>query len=440
MVGRQHEVRLLRGILDKEVSAMVAVIGRRRIGKTYLVETVCKQHMAFNLIGQQHADRASQLQNFADKLQAYSKSALPLKAPDTHRSGILSALSYFWNDWGVKNNVTLIICGSAASWMINKVVNAKGGLHNRINHLISLAPFTLYETKLYLRRQGVNLDHYQLTMLYMAMGGVPHYLQQVQKGETAAQNIQRICFDRNGLLRHEFDNLYRALFDRPEGHIEVIKVLSTKWKGLTRNEIIKTSKFTNGGGLSTILDELIKSSFITSYLPYGKKVRETLYRLTDEYSLFYLTFIEGSSTGPGVWQQLSQKRVVSTWQGYAFESLCLKHVVNIKSALGISGLHTTESSYVHRGDDVHDGIQVDLVIDRPDNAIHLCEMKYFNDEVTVTKDYARKLRSRRSAFQYFTKTKKFLFTTLMTTYGLNSNKHSLGLIDQVLTIDNLFED
>ena len=472
MIGRTEESKILREVLSSPVSSMIAVVGRRRIGKTYLIETIYKDNMIFNLIGQQHAERISQLENFADKLQAYSKSTQPLKVPkhwkeafdrlkeylivhktskrkviffdelpwlDTHRSGFLSQLSYFWNDWAVKNGVIVVICGSAASWMINKVVNHRGGLHNRINHLIQLQPFTLTEIKAYFRKSNIKLDAYQIIQLYMAIGGVPHYLKQVRRGETAAQNIQRICFSANGLLRNEFHNLYAALFDRPEGHIEVIRALSKKWKGLTRKEIIQHSQLSNGGGLSKILEELSRSSFITSYQPYGKKKRQTLYRLTDEYSLFYLTFIEGSTTKDNVWQQLSQKQAVKSWQGYAYESLCLKHIDRIKAVLGISGLYTEESGFIHAGDDTMSGIQIDLLMDRPDNAIHLCEMKFYNDKISITKDYAEKLRNRRSAFQYFTKTKKFLFTTLITTYGLNVNQNSLGLIDHVITMDQLFE-
>ena len=471
MIGREDEVRQLEGIVAAEEASMVAVIGRRRVGKTYLIESTYKNDIAFNLIGQQHAERAIQLQNFADKLQEYTGSALSIKPPtnwreaftqlkeylqkrkskkrrvlffdelpwlDTHRSGFLSQLSYFWNDWAVNQNIIVVICGSAASWMIEKVINNKAGLHNRVNHLIQLEPFSLAETQLFLKSKKINLDHYQISLIYMAIGGIPYYLDQIVAGETAAQTIQRLCFSKNGFLRREFDNLYSALFDRPEGHVTVIKALAKKWKGLTRNEIIKYSDLTNGGGLTKILEELTRSSFITSYKPFGKKSRQTLYRLTDEYSLFYLTFIEGSTVQKRMWEQLSQKRVVGAWQGYAFESLCLKHVGKIKEALGIAGMYTEESGFQHSGDSTYDGLQIDLLLDRADGAINLCEMKFFNDEVVINKKYAEQLRRRKTAFQYFAKTKKYLFTTLVTTYGLKSNQHSLGLIDHVITLDQLF--
>ena len=471
MIGRKIEQRVLLEAYKQDAAKMIAVIGRRRVGKTYLIEQTYEKYIAFHMIGQKDPDRVTQLGNFADKIKSFTSAGFDIKVPetwdeafaqlrthlgrrrskkkkvvffdevpwlDTHRSGFLSALSYFWNDWGVKNNIVLVICGSAASWMINKVVNDKGGLHNRIDHLIQLEPFTLSETKAYFKKRNIRLDEYQIAHLYMVIGGIPHYLAQVRPGETSVQAIQRLSFDKGGSLRHEFDNLYAALFDNPEGHIEVIRTLSKKRKGLTRNEIIQYSSRTNGGGLTKILDELRRSSFITEYRPYGKKKRETLYRLTDEYSLFYLKFIERSNPAKGYWLKKSQSPAVKSWYGYAFENLCLKHVDKIKVALGISGLYTEECSYQHQGDDAYSGIQIDLLIDRADNAIHLCEMKYYNQEILVDKKYARHLQERKDAFRHHSGSNSFLFTTLVTTYGLRANQHSLGVIDHVVTVKDLF--
>ena len=440
MVGRLAEQRALLEALKGDKSVMIAVIGRRRVGKTYLIEQTYDKHMAFHMIGQKDADRDTQLANFTAKLSSYTASGYALKEPksweeafgqlrtyisrrrskrkkvvffdevpwlDTHRSGFLSALSYFWNDWGIKNNIVLVICGSAASWMINKVVNDKGGLHNRINHLIQLEPFTLSETRAYFRKRNIRLDDHQIAHLYMVIGGVPHYLSQVRAGKTAVETIQQLCFDKGGSLRSEFDNLYAALFDNPEGHIDVIKTLSKKKKGLSRKEIITYSHQSNGGGLTKILEELKRSSFVTEYRPYGKKKRDTLYRLTDEYSLFYLKFIVGTKPVKDYWLKKSQSPSVKSWYGYAFESMCMKHVERIKAALGISGLYTEESSYQHKGDESYDGIQIDLLVDRADKAIHLCEMKYYDDEVLIDKKYARQLMERKTTFRHHSRRRVF---------------------------------
>lgn len=470
MIGRHNEQQALRGILHSDKSEMVAVTGRRRVGKTYLIEQTYAKEIVFQLIGEKDGSLQSQLTNFAQKLTQYSKSSFPILPPSswkeafnqlitylsshrkknkpqvvfldelpwlaTPKSGFLGSLGYFWNDWAVKNKITVILCGSAASWIIDKVINDKGGLHNRVTKIIQLAPFTLQETKAYLTSLKIRLDNYQIVQLYMALGGIPHYLQAIRSGESADQAIQRICFQKNGLLKNEFANLYNALFKNPERHISVIKALASKWKGMSRNEIIQASGMSDGGGLSQVLEELNLSSFIDEYVPLGKRTREKLYRLTDEYSLFYLRFMSKSSQGSN-WQALSQSQKIKSWRGYAFENLCLKHIQQIKSALGISGLNTSQSGFAHKGNEAYDRIQIDLLIDRPDRTIHLCEMKYYNTEFVIDKAYARKIRTRQSSFAELSKTKKHIFNTLITTFGLKQNEHSIGLIDHVITIDDL---
>ena len=424
------------------------------------------------MTGMQNGERSEQLRHFSEKLAAYSRSGIPLKIPETwseafdqlrihlesykgkhkqvvffdeipwlstHRSGFLEALDYFWNDWASTANIVVVICGSAASWMLENIVQNKGGLHNRITQLIRLKPFTLKETKTYLSAQGVQLDLYQICLIYMAMGGIPHYLQGIKPGESAYQNINRLCFEKDGLLRHEFQNLYKALFDYADNHIEIIKALSKKWKGLTRNEIIKTTKFTNGGGLTKILTELEESSFISVNAPFGKKKKDSLYRLSDEYSMFYLHYIEKStSTEKDAWLAVTKSASYLAWSGYAFESLCIKHTLEIKKALGISGVFTEISSFYKPGNKEKQGYQIDVLIERDDRCINLCEMKFYNSEYTITKDYAQKIRRKKTGFAETTKTKKHIFITLVTTYGLLKNEQSLGLIDQVITLKDLF--
>ena len=273
----------------------------------------------------------------------------------------------------------------------------------------------------------------------MSIGGIPHYLQHIRKGESATQIINRLCFHKDGILRNEFSNLYAALYQGHERHVSVVKALFTKWKGLTRNEIIQLTKLANGGGLTQVLNELKTSSFITEIIPFGKKKKDTLYRLIDEYSLFYLTFIEGKRAGKkDIWLQTAQNNTYKIWRGYAFENICIKHVEAIKQALGIAGVQTEISSFRHIGDADGEGIQIDLLIDRNDQSINICEMKFYNDELTLTKEESEKLRRRRSRFQQLTKTKKTLFNTIVTTYGLMSNAYSSNQVDKVVNMEDLF--
>ena len=472
LIGREKETKILQSMLKTKEAELVSVIGRRRVGKTFLVQTVYAQHIAFEITGIQHVPMRQQIDNFVTVLDAMTKAKLPTQRPRTwletfrllilylestptnekrvvffdelpwlasHRSGFLNAFGFFWNSWAVKQNIVVVICGSAASWMIQKVVHNKGGLYNRITKRIHLRPFSLRETELYLKGRNLNYNHYQVTELYMAIGGIPHYLKEIEKGESVPQNIDRICFERDGILYDEFPQLYPALFDHSEKHMAVVRALASKWMGLTRAEIIRLTDISNGGTLTKTLEELNHSGFITDYLPFGRAKRDTLYRLTDEYSLFYLKFIETlKKEGAGVWKSFQKTGTYRAWSGYAFESICLKHLPEIKKALGISGIFSNSSSFYRRGSEGMEGCQIDLLIDRDDKVINLCEIKWANSDYIITKSYAAELRKKMALFQYYSKTKKQLSLTFISTYGLLNNEHSLSVVDKELTLEVLF--
>ena len=357
----------------------------------------------------------------------------------TPKSGFLKGLSYFWNSWAVKQNIVVVICGSAASWMIQKVVNHTGGLHNRITKRIHLFPFTLLETEQYLFNRNIRFDRYQLIQIYMAMGGIPHYLKEIKRGESAVQNINNICFSITGLLRNEFSRLYSALFKNAENHITVIKALAQKRNGLTRQQILSLTQFSTGGMMARVLNELLESGFISVYRPFGKKRKEKLYRLTDEYSLFYLYFIEGKEfEGDDIWNHLSQTQSYKVWSGYSFENTCLKHIPQIKKSLGISGIYSLSSSFYKKGTTENKGTKIDLLIDRNDHVINLIEIKFHKEVFSISKNYADKLRNKMRIYRTTTKTNKQLFWVFISTFGIVTNAHSLGLVDKSLTMDDLF--
>jgi len=474
LIGREKEISRLNEALASNESELISVIGRRRVGKTFLIESVFAEKMDFAITGIQKASKKEQLENFVASINLFAKTPILVAAPKSwleafrllmlllegqhakqkkviffdelpwlvsHRSGFLKAFDFFWNSWAVKNNVVIVICGSAASWMIKKVVNNKGGLHNRITKRIKLKPFTLNETEQFLQHRNLKLDRYQLAELYMVTGGIPHYLKEVKRGESIAQNIDRMCFDPStGILFDEFAQLYPALFDEAENHIAIVRALALRSLGLTRKEIIKITGITNGGGLTKTLEELQLSDFISEYSPFGKKKRETLYRLTDEYSLFYLKFIEPlKKEGTGVWESYRKTSAYKTWSGYAFENLCLKHITPIKKTLGISGIFSNQASFYSKGKDGMQGCQIDLVIDRDDNVVNVCEVKFSNTEYIITKTYANDLRRKTALFKHYTKTKKQIFLTLISTYGLLPNQHSISVVDRELKLDALFE-
>ena len=358
----------------------------------------------------------------------------------THRSGFLKGLSYFWNSWAVQQNIVVVICGSAASWMIRKVIHHKGGLHNRVTKRIRLQPFTLAETEDFLINRAIRLERYQLLQLYMVMGGIPHYLKEIEAGKSAVQNIDKICFGENGLLRDEFLSLYPALFKHADYHTAIIRALASKPNGLIRSDLIQQAKLTESGRITKVLMELSESGFITTYPAFGKKKKGQLFRLTDEYSIFYLRFIEPNlSETQGVWSSLSQSQSYKIWCGYAFENVCLKHISSIKKALGISGIYTRSASFFRKKDNDNQGVQIDLLIDRNDRTINIVEIKFYNGTFTISKDYANKLRTKIQVFKDITQTKKQVFLTVMTSLGLKANIHSIGLVDNHFDSNVLFE-
>lgn len=360
---------------------------------------------------------------------------------NTPRSGFMPAFENFWNTWASRQkNLVVVISGSAAAWMIRHVIRNRGGLHNRVTSKIRLLPFTLGETALFLKSRNSKLDYYQVMQLFMAMGGVPEYLRQVQSDESTAQAIDRICSTKDGYLHDEFRNLYSSLFDRPENHISVIRALAVNGKGLRRDEIINICKFSSGGGTTQILEELTESGFITPYIPFGKKVKDNIFKLTDEYSAFYLKYIERKvAGGTGSWGKFITGSSWKIWSGFAFESLCMKHITQIKRALGIAGVYSETSVWQHRSVAVEQGAQIDLLIDRQDHTISLCEMKFTDRPFEITKGYAIELKTKESVFREQTQTRKTTMLVLVTTYGVKNIGNYPGLVQGEVSMEALFK-
>jgi len=475
LVGRRRELAELDAAMRSEQAELVAVYGRRRVGKTFLIREAYAASICLEVVGIHDADLGTQLRAFAAALQRATRAPAPLAAPaDWHaafdalrtfltahlrrrsrkqviffdevpwlasrKSGFLPAFEHFWNSWASRERkLVLVISGSAASWMLDKIVRQRGGLHNRVTRRLRLEPFTLAETSELLRDRHVELGHYQTIELYMALGGIPHYLTQVRPGESAAQNIDRICFARDGLLHREFENLYAALFEKAERHEAVVRALAIKRRGLSRGEILELAAVGSGGAATKVLDELEESGFIMRIPQLGRTKRDALYWLADEYSLFYLTWIERHrGRGDGMWMRKQGTAAWRAWTGIAFEAVCLKHVPALKHALGIAGIDTVEAAWSLRGGAALDGAQIDLVIDRADRSANLCEMKFSESEFVIDKAYARELALKRDAFRAATSTRKALFLTLVTTYGVRANEHAARLGVQAVTMDALF--
>ena len=481
IVGREKELEILEAIYQSNDPHFLAIYGRRRIGKTFLIhEFFESKGIFFEITGIKEGSLKEQLFQFSNEFSKKFNDGNPITPPKTwgealkslqeaiekiedgkkiilffdevpwlasRRSRFLNTLEHFWNRYISRNkNVILIICGSSASWIIRNVINNRGGLHGRLTKKIRLLPFTLAETEKYLLSRHIELDRKQIIDIYMAIGGVPKYLSYVARGKSAAQIIDDVCFNLQGSLYNEFDNLYKSLFDNYHHHIAIVKALAKAKNGLTKDELLTKVKLTSGGTSSRIIEDVVNAGFVVYVPSFAKKKSGGTYHLIDEYSLFYLTWMADiSSIGlenidGNFWSKKQTTGKYNAWSGSAFESLCLKHIQKIKCALGISGISTVESGwhYIPKKGSEETGAQIDLVIDRSDHCINLCEMKYSNGAITIDKAYEKNLQNKKNMFREKTETTKTLFTTMVTTYSVNKNSHYLSSVENQLTMDDLF--
>ena len=468
LIGRLEEIKRLTDYVNSDKPEFVVVYGRRRVGKTFLVKQFFKEKFTFYFSGAENASKQQQLFNFSIALNKYCGTEMPLvdswqkafvqlqnylrkvktrgrkvifidELPwlDNPKSGFLSAFEYFWNTYASsEEEIFLVICGSATSWIKNKIFRNRGGLHNRVTRQIFLQPFTLNETEQFLKSKKLVLSRYQIAECYMIMGGIPYYLEQLEKQYSLEQNIDNMFFHKTGVLRDEFSRLFSSLFKSPQKHLHIIEVLAQKRKGLLREEIVKFSKIPDGGGLTDILEELELCGFISINNNYLTARNNKLYQLTDFYSLFYIHFIKsGKITDKNFWTNALNTPLHNTWTGFSFELLCQSHIKQIRNKLGINGVTTYTSAW--RSRDKDDNVQIDLIIDRNDNVVNVCEIKFSRKEFIITKEYDKKLRNKAWTFAEKTHTKKAIHITMLTTYGVKYNEYR-GNIQSEVVLDDLF--
>lgn len=452
-------------------SEFVVVYGRRRVGKTFLINTFYKDTYAFKLTGLAKKSKTEQLANFRNALnrhctsKKYNKPRTWYEAfemlremldnqkydgkrvifidelpwMDTRGGNLISALENFWNDWAcAQNDIVLIICGSATSWITRKILKNRGGLHNRVTQKIYISPFSLHECKEYLNNRGIILDDKELAECYMIMGGIPFYLKNVRQGKSLSQNIDEMFFVENGSLANEFDALYSSLFDNYDVYIKIVEALSTKNKGLTREEIVNATKLKNNGHFSIVLQDLADCHFIRRYKGYGNKNKMSIYQLTDPFTLFYYKFIKDhGNTNKSFWQFQIGTQTHNVWAGLAFEQLCLSHYNAIERALGISGIITEVFSWT-TPPNAAEKAQIDLIIKRNDKVINICEIKFYNDIYTMKQKDYNDIQRRVRIFKETNNIHTAVLPVLITTYGLADNQYS-GFFQNVVTLKDLFK-
>ncbi len=481
IVGREKEVKILDKVWKSKDAEFVAVYGRRRVGKTHLIrEYFSDKGIYLEASGAKDKPLKKQLENFMKAISRTFFNGMPLQTPQswdkafelltkelvntpkskkaiifldelpwmaTKKSGMLQSLDYYWNlHWSKIPNLILIACGSAASWILEKLIYAKGGLHKRITRKILLEPYNLKETQEFLNSLSVKTNQKQILDIYMAIGGIPYYLKAVDKGLSAAQNIDAICFHKNGLLYNEFSNLFEALFEQADVNLAIVREIVKHGNEISREDLIRATGIKSGGTLNKRLQELEASNFIQSFLSYGRKKRDHSYRVIDEFSLFHLKWIEPILTSgvrienQGYWQNIVNTPAVTNWAGYAFENVCLKHTNQIRLALGMEKIackagrwHYLPKKSLHKR-----GAQIDLLFDREDGIITICEIKYSNKAFIIDKEYGKQLIKKIEVFEEQTKSSKQIFLAMITTNGIKHNLWSEELVQNEVTLANLF--
>lgn len=474
IIGRKSEIEKLQGWHASGRAEFIAVYGRRRVGKTYLLREMFRDEFVFFHTGlspielKGKALLSKQLSSFALSLREYGLKENTLPADwfeafsmlrqllsarrnggrqvvfidempwlDTPKSQFITALEHFWNSWGsAQEDLMFLVCGSATSWITDKLLNNHGGLYGRLTGRLHLSPFNLRETEEFLNSRGISYSRYDILQCYMTTGGIPYYLEQFGKGKSVAQNIDAAFFEKDAILADEFNQLFASLFVSPERYKELVRQLGKKRDGLTRKELESVLSFSTGGGLSVMLKTLQENNFIDTNIPFGESSREMRYRLTDLFIIFFLHFLDlKAPVECNFWQSNNHMPVINAWRGLAFENICFNHTEQIKEALGIRGVAT--QFFTWQSKQRQNGAQIDMLVKRADRIINICEIKYSIEPYEITREYDEKLRHKIALFSSETNTRMSIVMTFISTFGILQNIYS-GDVQNSITADDLF--
>ncbi len=475
MIGRTKEINELNSLYEGKRAELVAVYGRRRVGKTYLIGEVFKDKFTFRHVALSPEEDASgnatknQLDAFYLSLIRYGMDKNEKKPEtwfeafflleelldrknqngrllvffdelpwmDTANSNFIKAFEYFWNGYGcTKSNLMVIVCGSANSWIQNHLINSHGGLYDRVTYEIKLTPFSLKECEQFFAEKDIVMTKYDIASSYMVFGGIPYYLGYFQKEKSLSGNIDSLFFSKSAPLKLEFDRLFLSSFDNGNFVEKIVHFLSKRKKGFTRNEIVMKLGVGDGGNLTKALNALISSDFIEKYVPFGVKSKVVHYRLIDPFCIFYLKFCYEQKRDDNFWSSGVSGQELSSWRGLAFENVCLNHVDAIKKSLGISGVITRTSAWNYSNEEGTG--QIDLIISRNDNVVNVCEIKFYSKPYTVDESLYMKILSRDEEVRKYIPKKAAVHNTLITTFGVNKNQYS-SVFQNILTLNDLFQ-
>ena len=469
IVGRKKELSLINQYFNSGKAEFIAVYGRRRVGKTFLIRQHFRNQFAFDMTGIMEGTKSEQMTAFHTALKTYGYTGKKntnwidaffalrqvlesrieegkrcvifideLPCLDTPKAGFVNALGHFWNNWANwQSEIMLIVCGSATSWMVRNVIDNHGGLHDRITHEIHLHPFTLTETEEFFKLNGFSWNRLSIMQTYMAIGGIPYYMSLFERTDSPATGLDRLFFSGNAELKNEYRRLFSSLFKNPHPYLEIITLLSKHPKGMTREEISTELKTSNNGKLGEMLTDLIYCDFLQKNNVREKRIKSNsaIYQLIDFYTIFYNTFANKNIMEEHFWTRNINTPEINIWYGLAFERVCKAHIEKIKTALGIASVSTEYYSW--RSNLIEKGAQIDIIIDRADNTINLCEVKYSENLYSLDKEEYMKIQNRISVFKEATNTRSNIIPTMITTFGMKEGTYSDQIIAKI-NMEDLF--
>lgn len=475
LIGRKKEIQELEKAYRSGQFEFIALYGRRRVGKTYLVSQVFEDRISFRHAASPNDEERQdekgllkmQLEVFYGSLlaQGLKESKKPNswveaflllirlfegKDPaerwvifldefpwmDTKRSNFIEAFSWFLNFWAAnQKNLMIIAAGSSTSWMLNNLIHSTGGLYNRVTNPIRLSPFRLQETEQFFREKGFDLSRYSIARIQMAFGGIPYYLNFLDRGEGLSRFVDRMLFEKGAKLGLEYDTLFRSSFEKGDLARKIAEYLGKRSSGYTRKEIVEGLKISDGKAVKDALDALQEGDFVLEYVPYKEAQNKKRYRLIDPFCIFYLHFVAGKrSLDPSFFADSVEP---NSWIGAAFENLCAAHLEQIKRALVISKLSSIEFSLVFPKEEDKKGAQVDLVLVRKDRIVNLCEMKFYGKPYVQTEKEHHSLTNRVARLKETLPATYSIAPVLITVFEPSSGGYPDDYV-QVLTLDDLF--
>lgn len=474
IIGRKAEQRDLDEWCHSAKPELICVYGRRRVGKTYLVQNAFEGQFAFFATGSDDRRNAVQLKAFhaalrragcaertvpQDWFEAFNRLRLALEQPDVvrascgrrvvfldefpwlaaKRSDFLAAFSDFWNGWAsCQSDLVVIICGSATSWIVKNILENTASMYNRVTRQLYVAPFDLHDVEEMTQSLRLGWSRDAVLQCYLVFGGLPYYLDMLDRRKSLSQNIDALCLGTNAPLRREVPLLMEASLGNAPLHRAILRELAQSKVGIRRMDLANRVEGGTTGSFKRALDDLEKCGYIRCYTNRYERRKPSVYQLVDPFLLFGFRFmVDRAPDGHGLvsWKDFERTPAYYAWRGNAFEIACVNHTRQIKHAIGISAVKTEDFPWSSSTSEP--GAQIDMVIERADGVTNLCEMKYTDGPFVADREFEEDMARRRRVFQIESATKNTVQSVLVCPQGLRPNTHSWD-IAHVVDIDDLF--